>query len=1540
MTAKEHIEELQKEFLDKFSHEYKHLKVLTSDFHAEEGRKLGYKGREILELLQNVDDEYERLCQEHPEKRGHEVNCLIEFKDNVLRVCNTGTVFNEDGIDSICQAATSNKGEKYIGQKGIGFRSILNWAKEVHIYSGDYSVGFSEEIAAEKLQEIASKSENVRKQLEREQKNKKSELKIPMLNVPQCIERKIFNYSENYDTIIEIVVKPETQNDDWSIENQIEKFDENILLFLPNLTKINFIVDDKKYTFTKKVDEMDSKRIKLLIESPERNEEIEYCVYTPQNDIYIEDRLVRMAIAIPRDKNVECDRPMYTFFPIGKQDSQFNALFHATFDLDDNRETISKLDINKEIFKELLKLYTEVVTENFCKTEFENRCLELLCPKNFLRQFWAGWFDSPFDSSEIKEYYLNLCREKAKFFTVNEEFILNNKKPKVIEDAPEFFKGNLFKDLLIPIDKSLSAFFEKITSGDIYLNPEELCERINKLSETLTIQQRVETFVWWCSNKSTSESDLLPRLLEDNSNEQNWLEFGDSCFLSGEVSDIPNWADFRFLDDRYEKELKEQSSRFSFDLSKYKRFVNFENFTIESIISPLNEKVNDDFDKSVDFVRFLYTNFDIIKDIESLKEISFNFPNSDGEVSNSKSLFFGKEYGNDFSEKILELTGYKKVFPIGLLGFKDAEKSNVEEFLSNFGVVKFPKIYENIEVFSSLKWDEKHGKKIYEMNGDSDYYRYVKNKLSNLYEINGIKTRSINNIKIIIQSLSTEELLLWIFKDEGLKLELLKNNIDAQMMYRLRYEKTTDAEIYRAGRVVPCYINYVFSTEKWLVVNGEKYSPSECLFSTDSRISKYYKRCISNDWINQNCGSFPPKEFKELLLKLGMKSKITELDSENFYSLLLELQKDDNSFEISKQIYASIINDGVKEFGYSNTQYKFRNEGKVWTKNKKGYQLVSNVFFSSSAVVNAHNKYLIDLPLRTGSKEVMKNVFFVEHYEESYTIEQTSIHESLLDTEFQNCFYEYLPYVFCYRMSTADSSEQNKFKNLKIKIVDAIKIKDDEGVENVSVPYTLLRDSEDQNKWYIFTKDEKPNWNELSELLKQVFEVLINTSNMNKLDRFCELFIADKSRRDFLIEKDLGRISVLQESKKFLHGNESEKELIVKYLKQHNKFSGEVSNMLTELDFSSLSDCTQQRKLYNFLHLINLDIEDLQKIIERNDISIEQYNLKRIKTHFAKKSKEFRQLLYEELKNKDLDEKKLYLQKLEEFKNYPKLNNFEDGNSIYFDIDNIYNEALVYFLGEKKEFSSETLIDVDGLYSKNVGNLKERYGELDAIPQDIESLLFFDYADIETEFSTWKKNSVKEAVENGKNKFEATRVCFDEVKPVKRTSNQSAKAKVGKVSVSRVRSESDKEKQEQGDAAEKDIYDAIDHPCSDCHKSLEEKLGITLSDYTVGQISKGLGRKLNQHGEDGLGYDIELINKRSEGENFYIEVKSSKGSECQFNMSRNELDFAKSHPDNYRLIFVGDMEKKNHSVQVLEKQFWNMQKYVIDPKDYTVRAYS
>ena len=1538
LKAKKHIEELLDEFLQDFSVEHKHKKNLTSDFHADEARMIGYKGREMLELLQNVDDEYERLCQANPDKKGLEVSCLIEYKDNVLRVCNTGTVFDEDGINSICQAATSNKGEKYIGQKGIGFRAILNWAKEVHIYSGNYSVGFSEEFADEKLKEIAIKSESVRKQMERERKNKNRELRIPMLNAPRWIESKEFNYSEKYDTIIEILVKPETQNDDWSIEKQIEEFDENILLFLPNLTRINFVINDKNYTFTKKTN---GGITKLIIESPERTEKTEYFVYAPEDDILIVKRHLKLAIAIPKDEGVVCDKPLYTFFPIGETETPFNALFHATFELDENRETISDLEINKEIFKELLKFYVLTVTKNFRKPNFKNRVLELLRPKNYDRYFS---FKAPFSSNEILQYYLDLCRKNAVFLTVNGKFISNEDRPKVLQTTfisdtdrkfPQYFECELFNDLLIPIDDSLERFFNDITPDTNYA-PQELCERINILSDRLNPMQRVETFFWWTKNETSS--NLLPRLIQDNSNNHNWLEFGDTCFYSATVTNIPDWANLKFINENYEKALKMYCNWNDINLSQYpyNKFIDFEEYTIDNIISPINDRIENDYDRAIEFVRFLYNNFDVIKKSD-ISKIHYNFPTATGEVIDAESLFMGKEYGNNFSEKILELAGYKKISSPKTINFLNGSRKDIRIFLSWFGVVEFPKAKDFVEVYSSFHWDIYHQNKIWEQTGNNGYREFVQ-KHNCFYELFGIKTRTIHNIQGIINSLNTSQILDWFLKDKQLSEDILSDYNDAKLKYRGTVNQPrTKSDDYSDTVSIPCYLKYVFSTEKWLEINGEKYAPSECIFSMDSRLTKYYKQCISNEWLKQNCGNFTPKELKDLLVNLGMKAKITELDSEHFYSLLLKLQNDDNSFEISKYIYSNIVSDGIKKFDYSTAQYNFQTKGKVWTKNKNGYQPISEVFFSSSAVVNVHNKYLIDLPLRTGSEYVMKNIFFIEPYQEEYTVDSNSIHISPLDSEFQKLFYKYLPYVFCYRIETANATEQKKFKNLKVQIVDSIKIKDNDGIEEVSRPYTLLCDSDNSNQWYIYINDNFLNLNEISELVKQIFEVILNTENINRLDRFCELFVANDSRRDFLIEKDLGRISILKESKDFLYGIESEKDIIIKYLKELNQLSDNAKTILEQISFSDLNSVLQQEKLFNFLKLMNMDVIDIQKILDRTDISIEQYNFSRIENYLSIQFKDFEQALYESLKRKSLDEKKLFLQKISEYRNYHNSNSFKDINSITLNAEDIYENAFIEIIGDK-EFHFDKYIDIKNIYSENLKSLKEKYDEsiCSAIPQNIESLLYFNFDDLEKEFLIWQESYVNKNIQKEKSSLESDKIHFDEVKPVKRTLTPKTKSKTNSVKTPTVWIDAEKDKQEQGDAAERIIYNLLFTDSTDQHEQIEEVLEIKLSDYNINQISKGLGRVLNQTGFDGLGCDIELSHKET-GVKFFIEIKSSKGSECKFDMSKKEFETAESHPDSYRLIFVGDMDKKEHSIQILPKEFWKSEDYKITPKDFEIQ---
>ena len=109
---------------------------ILADYRKETAEIRGYHGRELLELLQNAVDELDGTSDR---------SVSVVLRDNVLTISNNGIVFTFEGFISLMYSNLSPKHNKneYIGNKGTGFRSILNWADCVRIYSGDLSVEFS-----------------------------------------------------------------------------------------------------------------------------------------------------------------------------------------------------------------------------------------------------------------------------------------------------------------------------------------------------------------------------------------------------------------------------------------------------------------------------------------------------------------------------------------------------------------------------------------------------------------------------------------------------------------------------------------------------------------------------------------------------------------------------------------------------------------------------------------------------------------------------------------------------------------------------------------------------------------------------------------------------------------------------------------------------------------------------------------------------------------------------------------------------------------------------------------------------------------------------------------------------------------------------------------------------------------------------------------------------------------------------------------------------------------------------------------------------
>lgn len=221
---------------------------IKAEYSRENELERSYKGREILELIQNAEDE---LTDELPKE------VYISFDGDILSIANYGEPFSEDGVISLMYSNNSNKKnrkKKVIGNKGTGFRSILGWADEIIINSGELHVKFSERHAQQELKEKVFNGGSVPK-----------DLKTATLVFPEWIDE--FEEGE-YTTCISIKIKND-ENVAEDILDQLTSLNGNLLLFLNRTQKLTVDVKGKTTCFTKQIINDDSIKLTKTVDGEE-----------------------------------------------------------------------------------------------------------------------------------------------------------------------------------------------------------------------------------------------------------------------------------------------------------------------------------------------------------------------------------------------------------------------------------------------------------------------------------------------------------------------------------------------------------------------------------------------------------------------------------------------------------------------------------------------------------------------------------------------------------------------------------------------------------------------------------------------------------------------------------------------------------------------------------------------------------------------------------------------------------------------------------------------------------------------------------------------------------------------------------------------------------------------------------------------------------------------------------------------------------------------------------------------------------------------
>lgn len=300
-----------------------------------------YHGRSLIELLQNADD-------------AQATKFLIKkTSQNVYIIANNGRKFNNGDVLSICRSGASTKQRKgnSIGFRGIGFKSIVNYAQCVHLISGEIELSFSKELTKELLGDNSN---------------------VPLIRIPHAF-KDYNNYKSSIRDLIEegynTVFIFEVNSDALSVE--MDEFASTTMLFLQNIKEISFSFDSKIVNF--KINREKNKDMQLAVINFQ-NQNSTWLISSDNNRCSIAFQINDNLKAVKMEKS---DSVVHSFMPT-KDYTGMPIKFNGDFSTDPSRTKIVIDDETLAATKNCVKILTEMIINIVSSENDENGIIGLL----------------------------------------------------------------------------------------------------------------------------------------------------------------------------------------------------------------------------------------------------------------------------------------------------------------------------------------------------------------------------------------------------------------------------------------------------------------------------------------------------------------------------------------------------------------------------------------------------------------------------------------------------------------------------------------------------------------------------------------------------------------------------------------------------------------------------------------------------------------------------------------------------------------------------------------------------------------------------------------------------------------------------------------------------------------------------------------------------------------------------------------------------------------------------------------------------------
>jgi len=1418
-----------------------------------------YNGRQLLELLQNADDE---------DSQKVEIN--LNTHENTLSISNygiTAKAFSIDGIKSLMISNLSPKiTKKYIGNKGLGFRSIINWSKEISIISENIEIKFSKDIAEKQYNSIFTNIQH--NDIIKKTKYPSHIKPIPMLSMPSVVDV----LSNNWTTIINIKYMKYLEDD---IKMQITEIRDEILLFLNNLEELEIIIDNKILKNIKKEGLLN----KWKIYTKEGN--IDSTLW--ENKDIPEQYKLMLALNDELDNDI---KELFSFFPT-KIDINLPFIVHGTFELNSSRNEINDSRKNRFILNKLVELISDTA-KNLTTKKVSYQALVMLTysHKNYILEK-LGFYDNIIKYMETAKIFP--CIDQI--YRTKDEVIYSDNLSNFIFKTENSY---LFNNLLIPHNNTIDlSNFKLSTSIDN--------KKINLLSQNIKdINQRVNLIDLILKSFNSFDEKLL-FLIDEN---KDLVSVDDEVYTpTNKKITIPKYLKLKFINkELYEKliiKLNITANDKARELQRIlKSFTNIQSYDAIPIIQKIVSSTNNQLDiKGINkhdvikqMVHSLYSNYINLNITSEFPSPKIQLFSQSMDLKQSNKLYLSKTYiSGKLTEYLFSNIIGKENFLIDLsfYEFENSDKESIEEFFLWLGVNKYTK---TIKLTTSNHYE-------YE-----SYLKYVKDKI----EVpQGLRNWSIEILKIvnfdyIIKKITPEKLILWLLLDKKVKDQL--SDFDNKDI--LKYSKMGEST-YTFKHSIPKKPSYII------------YQIIQSSFFKDYLLNNSNISILTNSFrINYQDKMFliyniEKEDIDWILPKIGATNKFENLSIEIVKKTLSTLHTKIPNGKGAQTFYKLCI----KHFEKNHIPLKDSTIKLFATKKgTKDYYSVSDVYYSSKMKLPkkiTESIALFHYPKRLGEKSVF-NFFGINSLDDleidilSYNINEKSTNE------FLKIFENVKPFILALRIKDIDDDRTIngiilKLKNTKILLCDKVNYKV-QGKESILDDNDYLKD----DNHFLIKTDNSLTINDLIHNFdfQEAFADIIGlTFDIQETKIFRDFIKEDILYTEKSMVNDFG-FELISRSRELLDTNDAVYSfwkviyqlLGIKFTYKNSKEL--LKNITSDLDLNIDINKIDYSKLESYdscfsIQLLFTKLKICPKEFNANhsfyQIDFLQYNKINIKQYFESFFIKFKRKVYTYC----LKEKK-EIQFINIFTKYETNDEYildvsrQNKLNMNIDLDNIASK----FIHDNFSFLIEynmTNINFDEIFDENssIINVEKFNGDL-----DLYSLMYFKNSKHRINHIINKKSKVGNQFPDFKNQGENTKnemsndyqidspndviLVNANLRKTERSSNKLGNTPF-KYSI-----QNDKKKKEIGDNAEKIVFNKL------------------LSEYGKDNVI------WSSKDNDALGFDIKYKNKNNEWK--YVEVKTYNG--YQFYLTRNEKEYADNHIGEYEIFLVEN--KKIHIINNID----------------------